>query len=139
MTVNRETGYTFSVRLNKSVAGARAAVEPALKLVGFGILTEIDVAATLKDKLGIERAPYLILGVCNPSIANRALTASQSVGTLLPCTVVVRADGDGAIVEFLDPKAALSIAKVKGAEALATEAHDKLMLAATSLAQATEP
>ncbi len=119
--------YTFGIRLDAPFAAVRESVEAALKSEGFGILTEIDVAATLLAKLGVERDPYVILGACNPPLAHRAITADPSVGALLPCNVVVRTDGDRTVVEAMDPRAAMGL--IEGAEisAVAEEARAKLV------------
>jgi uncharacterized protein (DUF302 family) len=127
------TSFTFGTRLSGSVADARPKVEAALRAEGFGILTEIDVQATMKAKLGIDRAPYLILGACNPPLANRALEADPSVGALLPCNVVLRADGDGTIVEALDPMAALGIVDRTSVREVAEEATARLSRAMAAL------
>lgn len=105
---------------------AEAMVRQALSDQGFGVLTEIDVAATMKAKLGIERAPYIILGACNPPLAHRAIEIDPSVGALLPCNVVLRADGDGTIVEAMDPAAAMSIGGDAAIGEVATEARRRL-------------
>jgi uncharacterized protein (DUF302 family) len=127
------TSFTFGTRLPGTVAGVRPAVESALKAEGFGILTEIDVQATLKAKLGVDRAPYLILGACNPPLAHRALESDPSVGALLPCNVVLRADGAETIVEAMDPMAALGIVDAPGVRAIAEEAKARLARAIASL------
>jgi len=102
--------YAFGKTVNLSFEQATEAVTQALAKEGFGVLTEIDVAATLKKKLGIERPPYKILGACNPQFAARALEMEPQIGALLPCNVVVRQGADGkTVVEFMDPDAVLGL------------------------------
>ena len=119
--------YTFAATLHEPLEQVRPRVEAALKDEGFGILTEIDVAATLKAKLGLELAPYLILGACNPRLAQRALEIDPSIGALLPCNVVLRESDDfGTIVEILDPEVALEISGSPGIAPIAIEAKERL-------------
>lgn len=118
--------YAFETRLAGSIGEVRPGVEAALQAEGFGVLTEIDVQATLKAKLGIERAPYVILGACNPKLAHRAIEADPSVGVLLPCNVVLREDGPDTIVEAMDPGAALGIVDSPGVQPVAEEAAARL-------------
>ncbi len=119
--------YTFRASVPEPIDDVRARVESALKDEGFGVLTEIDVAATLKTKLGLERRPYLILGACNPRLADRALQTDPSVGALLPCNVVLReSDGSGTIVEIVDPEVALGIAGSAELAPLAADASERL-------------
>ncbi len=120
------TAYTFGTRVPGSVSDVRPRVEAALKSEGFGVLTEIDVQATVKAKLGIDRPPYLILGACNPPLSHRAIEADPSVGALLPCNVVLREDGDGTIVEAMDPQAAMSVVAIPEIEPVAREARERL-------------
>jgi len=127
------TAYTFGTNVPLSVAEARPLVEAALKVEGFGVLTEIDVAATMKAKLGVEGQPYLILGACNPPLAHRAIEAEPSVGALLPCNVVLREEDGRTIVEAMDPLAVLGIVKSPIIEAVAREAHDRLVRVIASL------
>ena len=95
--------YDRTVRLTSGFATTVDAVREALAAQGFGVLTEIDVTATLKAKLGHDIEDYLILGACNPSLAHRAIEADRAIGLLLACNVVVRREGDHTIVQALDP------------------------------------
>jgi uncharacterized protein (DUF302 family) len=103
------------------------------KKEGFGILTEIDVKATLKAKINVDRAPYKILGACNPMLANRALNAEEEIGLLLPCNVVVYESTDGTVVEALDPGIMSSVTDAAEMEVIATEAREKLARVMVSL------
>jgi uncharacterized protein (DUF302 family) len=131
------TAYSFGTRVAGTVADARPRVEAALRAEGFGVLTEIDVQATLERKLGVKRDAYVILGACNPPLANRAIEADPSVGTLLPCNVVLRADRGGTIVEAMDPMAALGLLDDPGVRPVALEARDRLVRAIASLEEPT--
>ena len=114
----------MSVHTSLSLGEAETRIRAALAEQGFGILTEIDLAATLQAKLGIERRPYKILGACNPPLANRALEADESIGLLLPCNVVVYEDEDGTVVSAIEP---LMMADLSPAvQDIADEAHDAL-------------
>ena len=105
-----DTTYTFGRRIPGTPAEVRPIVEAALKAEGFGVITEIDVAAVMKAKLGLKRTPYLILGACSPELARQALEIDPSVGALLPCNVVLRAEGGDTVIEAIDPVAAMQIA-----------------------------
>ena len=98
------TGYTLTTTTDISFADAVDRVRTELKEEGFGVLCEIDVQATLHEKLGAEMQPYLILGACNPPLAHRPLAADRRIGLLLSCGVVVRAGADQTVIEALDPK-----------------------------------
>jgi uncharacterized protein (DUF302 family) len=128
-----KTSYTFGTSVPMSVAEARPLVEAALKVEGFGILTEIDVAATMKAKLGVAGLPYLILGACNPPLALRALTVEPSVGALLPCNVVLREQDGRTIVEAMDPGAVLAVVESSAIEPIALEARERLLRVIESL------
>lgn len=107
--------YAKTITLDIAYDEAVPKVKEAFKAQGFGTLTEIDVRATLKEKLGEEMEPYVILGACNPELAHRALDIEREIGLLLPCNVVVRADGERCLVQALDPQV---IADVPGNAAL---------------------
>ncbi len=102
-------------------------VEEELKKEGFGVLTQIDVAATLKKKLGKDTQPYRILGACNPALAYQAICAEPSIGLLLPCNVVVRQDDQQRVhVEFMDPEAVMNLVGREQVKPLASEVSEKL-------------
>lgn len=127
--------YGFTVAVQGSFDEAVARVTEELKKEGFGVLTEIDVAATLKAKIGVDKRPYKILGACNPKLANQAIDAEPDIGLLLPCNVVVREDEQGqVIVGFMDPLPVLGLVERKELEALGSEVRAKLVRVRDALA-----
>ena len=120
------SSYAFGKTVNLGFEQAVDAVTQALAREGFGVLTEIDVAATLRKKLGIERPPYKILGACNPQLAARAIDAEPQIGALLPCNVVVREQAGKTVVEFMDPGAVLTLVQRPEIGAIAAEVRARL-------------
>ncbi len=119
--------YGFNITLDTNMPDALERVTQALATEGFGVLTEIDVAGTLKKKLDVDRRPYHILGACNPKLANQALEADADIGLLLPCNVVVREEEDGKItVAFMDPVAVMGLVEQEGVEELARDVRTRL-------------
>jgi uncharacterized protein (DUF302 family) len=131
--------YGITVRIPAPFADAVTRVRDALKAQGFGVLTEIDVQATLREKLGEEMEPYLILGACNPQLAHRALSADRSIGLLLPCNVVVRADAGQTLIEALDPQTMITVAGEPSLQPVADEAARLLRAALDSLNDGSQP
>ena len=119
--------YAFGKAVGMSHAEALERVTQALAKEGFGVLSDIDVAATLKKKLGVEVPPYRILGACNPQFAHRALEAEPQIGALLPCNVVVRDDRSGkTFVEAMDPLAVMQLVGRPEVEEIAREVRSRL-------------
>ena len=119
--------YSFSINVNADLSAVEDKIVAALADEGFGVLTEIDVQATLKKKLGLEKRPYKILGACNPQLANQAIDAEPEIGVLLPCNVVLRQDESGQnIVTFMDPAAVLTLVDREGVAELANEVRARL-------------
>jgi len=127
----------FSVRLGTSFDSALEQVSEALKDQGFGVLTEIDVQATLKKKLDVDFQPYRILGACNPSLAYEALGIMPQVGLLLPCNVTVAQISDEQVeISFLDPMLMMGITDDPSLQPVAEIAKEKLLRAAATLEKA---
>jgi uncharacterized protein (DUF302 family) len=119
--------YVFGKSVSMEHGKARERVIEALGKEGFGVLTEIDVSATLKKKLGVDTPPYSILGACNPQFAHRAMQAEPQIGALLPCNVVVRVDGAGKTqVEIMDPDAVLQLVGRPEVGEIAREVRSRL-------------
>lgn len=121
------TPYCLGKRVDAGFEDALDLVTIGLAREGFGVLTRIDVAATLQAKLGVRRSPYVILGVCHPEFAHRALQIEPALGTLLPCSVVVRQDHHpGVIVEMTDPLALMRLAERPAVGRIAAELRSRL-------------
>ncbi len=125
--------YGITVRMLAPFGEAVARVRDALRAQGFGVLTEIDVQATLREKLGEEMEQYVILGACNPALAHRALSADRRIGLLLPCNVVVRAEAGQTVIEALDPQAMVAVAGEASLQPVADEAASRLRAALAAL------
>lgn len=119
--------YGFTTKFSGSFDEAVERVTEELKKEGFGVLTEIDVKATLKKKLDLDKRPYKILGACNPVLANQALDAEPDIGLLLPCNVIVREDADGSVVVgFMDPMEVLGLVQRPELATLGKEVRERL-------------
>lgn len=118
--------YTFSTSLSGEFEDVRERVVSALGKEGFGVLTEIDVAATMKAKLDKDMPAYRILGACNPPLAFEAISTDPRIGALLPCNVVVRQIEGSVAVDFMDPHSVLTLVDVPGIEELAAEVRGRL-------------
>ena len=125
--------YVFGKTVGLGFDEAVTCVTDALAREGFGVLTEIDVAATLKKKLGLDVPPYRILGACNPQFAHRAMQLEPQIGALLPCNVVVREEGGKTLVDIMDPRAVLQLVERPEIEGIATEVRKRLERVIASL------
>lgn len=125
----REMTYGIGVTVGASVEEAEALVRAELAEEGFGVLTEIDVAETLRTKIGVERDPYKILGACNPVLANRALEVDGHIGLLLPCNVIVVDTGEGTVVAAMEPRIMAEMSDDPRLQSIADEARERLIRA----------
>lgn len=127
--------YGMVVHLDAPYEEAIARTTAALQSEGFGVLTEIDVKATMKKKLDVAFRKYVILGACNPRLAHQALTAEPELGLLLPCNVIVYEDNGGSTVSIVDPAQMLSVADNPALQPIAGEARERLQRVAAALAE----
>jgi len=119
--------YGFHVTVSGGFDEVIEKVSAALKTEGFGVLTSINVQAALKEKIGVDRRPYTILGACNPVLANQAINAEPDIGLLLPCNILVREEEDGSVdVSFMDPRAVLGLVERDDVAPLAEQVRGKL-------------
>lgn len=130
--------YQRSISVDLPYAEAVARTREALAENGFGVLTEIDVQATLRDKRGVEMEPYIILGACNPDLAHQALEIDRSIGVLLPCNVVVSSRGEGSTVQILDPQIMASVTELPALQPVADEASTRLQAVLDTLSSAED-
>jgi uncharacterized protein (DUF302 family) len=131
--------YGMTIRTPIPFAEAVARVREALKAQGFGVLTEIDVQATLRGKLGHDMEDYLILGACNPPLAYQALDADRRIGLLLPCNVVVRTADGQTVIEALNPQVMVEVAGQPSLKPVADEATSRIRAALDSLKDSGRP
>ena len=125
-TATPTAGYALATRLDLPYEKAVEKVTAALKDEGFGVLTEIDVQATLKEKLDADFRRYIILGACNPQLAHRALQTELEIGLLLPCNAIVYEDGDGSGVALMDPLMMMQVSDKAELQPLGREARERL-------------
>lgn len=135
MTTQTRYGLRTALALPYDEAVRRTVA--ALREEGFGVLTEIDVRKTMREKLGAEFRRYVILGACNPPLAHQALSAELEIGLLLPCNVIVYEEGQGSVVAAMDPAAALGIAGNDALRPVAEKARMRLERALGKLGSAT--
>ncbi len=131
--MDRKNAYGFGVEVSAPYEEAVERTKGALKSEGFGVLSEIDVRATMKQKLDVDFEKYVILGACNPQLAHRALTEEHELGLLLPCNVVVHEHGDHSVVSAADPEVMLGVVDNPALAAIASDAKERLTRALESL------
>ena len=127
--------YHFSITVSGDHTATLARTKQALADHGFGIVSEIDMAAVLREKLGIEHSPYIILGACNPGFARDAVAAEPAIGVLLPCNVVVRSAGEGrVVVDFMDPAVMVDLVGERRVHEIAEDVRARLEMARDDIA-----
>ena len=130
----------FHTELDMSFDAAVRAVTEALKTEGFGVLSDIDIQAAMKEKLGVDMPPYRILGACNPPLAHKALQAEPDIGLLLPCNVIVRQTGEGRVsVGFVDPQTMVGLTGSDKVREVADDAGERLRRVRERLPSAGRP
>ncbi len=134
MAVEQRNRYGFGTKVNLPYAQTVERTKAALKEQGFGVLTEIDVRQTMKEKRGIDFRPYVILGACNPPLAERALEAEIDLGLLLPCNVIVYEEDGGSVVAAMDPEPVLGLVHNPDLAPIAHEVRQRLQAALTEVA-----
>lgn len=137
MAVQQRNAYGFGMKVNLPYSAAVERTKDALKGQGFGVLTEIDIKQTMKEKRGVDFRPYVILGACNPPLAERALEAELDLGLLLPCNVVVYEDDGGCVVEAMDPEPVLGVVQNPALVPIAQEVKQRLRAALDQVAAAS--
>lgn len=132
------SGYGMGIKVNSDFGSTMAKVKGELASQGFGIVSEINMQAILKEKIGLEIQPQTILGACNPQFASKALELEPSIGLLLPCNVVIRQEGEGTIVEFLNPQMMVEVTDNQELTEMANEVTARLeaVVGAMSMAAA---
>lgn len=135
MNLEQYSPYGFGLKVSLPYAEAVERTKAALKEQGFGVLTEVDIKQTMKEKRGIDFRPYVILGACNPLLAEQALTAELDLGLLLPCNVVVYETEGGSMVQAMDPEPVLGLVGNPGLEPIAREVKARLQAALTGLSR----
>ena len=133
MSLVQYSPYGFGLKVNLPYAEAVERTKAALKEQGFGVLTEVDIKQTMKEKRGVDFRPYVILGACNPSLAEQALATELDLGLLLPCNVVVYETEGGSIVQAMDPEPVLGLVGNSRLEPIAREVKARLQAALTGL------
>lgn len=133
MKIEQYSPYGFGLKVDLPYAEAVERTKAALKEQGFGVLTEVDIKQTMKEKRGIDFRPYVILGACNPPMAEQALAAELDLGLLLPCNVVVYETEGGSIVQAMDPEPVMGLVGNPTLEPIAREVKARLQAALTKL------
>jgi uncharacterized protein (DUF302 family) len=135
MSLEQYSPYGFGLKVNLPYAEAVERTKAALKEQGFGVLTEVDIKQTMKEKRGVDFRPYVILGACNPPLAEQALATELDLGLLLPCNVVVYETEGGSIVQAMDPEPVLGLVGNPRLEPIAREVKARLQAALTGLSR----